>query len=185
MLADRRPLEVEHERNSTAPKANERQKRARPLVTQTGIHLFREQHNSSSPERPQKRLCRQRGSGLMLVRVNKVVVGRIVQKDESKAHWEAANGRANPVKTWIRRPREYEHADGDEPTRDHHGDQSGFRWRLAVVLLHESKVMFVDKGRAGCTAKYTDGERNEHKTGRARAISFALLVNDGKSNFVS
>lgn len=121
----------------------------------------------------------------MLVRVDKVVVGRIVQEDESKAHREAADGRANPMKTWVRRPSEYEHANWYEPARDHHGDQSSFCWRFAVVLLHESKVVLVDKGRASCTAEYTDGERNEHKTGRTRAISFALLVNDWEPSFVS
>src|SRR5271170_2312184 len=62
----------------------------------------------------------------------KIVVTRVVHEDKPKSDRKTTDGGPDPVHAWVRGPGEDEQADGDEPTRDHHGDQSDFRrWPAA------------------------------------------------------
>lgn len=85
----------------------------------------------------------------MLVRVDEVVVGGVVEEDEAEADGEAADGGADPVQTGVRRPGEDDEADGDEPARAHHGDETVLCRGRAVEALRDLEVMPVDEGRAG------------------------------------
>ena len=135
-LSDPSTVKVEDERYRTAGQANKREERAGPLVVQPVVHLVREQHHSRPPKRTDECLRRQCRRSLVLVRVYEIVVCRVVEEDESKAHREAAQSWPRPVQVGIARPCEDEKPDGDEPAADHHGYETRFSWGLSVVLGH-------------------------------------------------
>ncbi len=71
-------------------------------------------------------------------------------------------------------PREDEEAERHEPAGEHHGDQSGFCGRGAVVLLAQRQVVFVDKWCAGRTHQDADAHGDEHKACGAGGEVFAF-----------
>lgn len=81
----------------------------------------------------------------MLVAVDKVIVGRVVQEDEPEADGEPADGRADPMYVWVRRPGEDEQPHRDEPARAHHWDETVFGRGLAVEARRDLEVVLVDE----------------------------------------
>lgn len=114
----------------------------------------------------------------MLVGIHKVVVGRVVQENESEAHGPASNSRAKPMDPRRRRPGENEQSDRDKPAGEHHWNKTCFSRGLSVVLPTEFEVVHVDKRRTYGTHDNTNSERDEHETGLSGAPSLAILVND-------
>lgn len=108
------------------------------------VHLDGEQDNACTPERPDTRLGSKRTSGLVLVRVDQVVVRSIIQEDEPKADREPSDARSYPVYSRVTRPGEDEQADGDEPAREHHGDKTYFWRRYSTVFDAKLFVVVVD-----------------------------------------
>lgn len=92
----------------------------------------------------------------------KVVVCRVVQKDETETDWPASNGRPEPMDTWIGGPGKNEQPDRDEPAGDHHRNQTLFGGRLSVVLCGDLEVVLVDKRRTESTHDDSNGEGDEH-----------------------
>lgn len=78
----------------------------------------------------------------------------------------------------VRCPCEDKQTDGDEPAREHHGDQALLGRRFAVVLGRDGQVVFVDEGGAGGAHEDAEGERNEHEAGGSGAPSLARLIDD-------
>lgn len=90
---------------------------------------------SSTPETPDASFGRECRRCLVLIRIDEVVVRRIVQEDKSEANWETAQRGSGPTKGWIRRPGKDEKTNRDKPTTTHHGNKADL-WRgVATVLL--------------------------------------------------
>ena len=106
-------LEVKDVWNGTAGQRDEREQRARPLVAEAMVHLDCEQHGARAPDRAEEGLGCEGGRGLVLVGVDEIVVGRVVEEDESEADGEAAHCRAPPAESRVRGPGEDEEADWD------------------------------------------------------------------------
>src|SRR5271170_7172389 len=68
-------IEIKPKWNRTARQCNKRQQTAGPFIPQPMIHLYRKQHDPGAPDTAQEGLGRQGTRRLMLVGVNKVVVG--------------------------------------------------------------------------------------------------------------
>lgn len=141
------PLAVlpEQERDRAAEQADAGEEGAGPLVSEAVKHLGGEEHDARAPEGADEGLGGERGGRAVLVRVDEVVVSRVVEEDEAKADREAGERWPDPDEARVRRPGEYDHADGDEPARKHHGDQPELGGReppgiwlddLQVVLIH-------------------------------------------------
>lgn len=96
----------------------------------------------------------------MLVRVDEVVVGGVVQKDEPEADPEAAKARPKPVQVRVAGPGEDDEAQGDEPAGAHHGDQAVLGGWVAVEAGGDFEVVFVDPGGADGGGNDTEGKRN-------------------------
>lgn len=62
----------------------------------------------------------------MLVGIDEVVIGRVVEEDEAEADGEAADCWTGPAKGGVGGPGEDEEADGNEPAGTHHGDETYF-----------------------------------------------------------
>lgn len=143
------------------------------------VHLLGEQDGARTPEGADERLGGERGGGLVLVGIDEVIVGGVVEEDETETDGETGKGGANPDKMGVGSPGEDEETDGDEPAGDHHGDQADLGGGLAVVLLDLLEVVLVDDGRAQGRADDADGERNEHKTGDTGRVTLTSLEDDG------
>ncbi|RAL64765.1 hypothetical protein DID88_001796 [Monilinia fructigena] len=104
-----------------AKKANNEDAHWTPTVSQPRIHLFGKEHRCGTPERSQKSFSRQCRRRLMLIRINKVVIRRVIEEDEAESDGEAANGRPDPMEMRVGGPGKDEETDGDEPTGGHHG----------------------------------------------------------------
>lgn len=87
----------EQERDTAAAEGHEEEDHRCPLVAAGGVHLLREQNYASTPEASDEGLGREGGRGLVLVRVDEVVVGGVVQEDEAESNPEATKSRAEPV----------------------------------------------------------------------------------------
>lgn len=108
--------------DGAAGEADEAQQTAGPLVAEAVVHLDGEEHDAGAPEAADERLGREGRGRQVLVRVDQVVVGGVVQEDEAKADGEAAQARAHPAELLVRRPGKDEEANGYEPAGEHHGD---------------------------------------------------------------
>lgn len=179
LLADARTPLPESKGNQAAQQAQESQKGRRPLVAHAVVHLLGEQHGARTPEGADEGLGGEGRRGLVLVRIDEVVVGGVIQEDEPETNGEASERGADPDQARVRGPGEDEQADGDEPARDHHGNQADLGGRLAVVLLHLLEVVLVDDRRAHGRADDAHGEGDEHKTRDAVRVALATLENDG------
>ena len=143
------------------------------------VHRDGEEDDARAPDGAEERLGRERRRRLVLVRVDEVVVGGVVQEDEAEPDGEPAHGGAPPAQPRVRRPAEDEEADGDEPAREHHGDEAGFRGRFAVrVARADGQVVRVDGRGAGGAEDDADGDRDEHETRAAGVPALAFLVDD-------
>lgn len=91
----------EQERDAAAGQGHEEEDHAGPLVAAAGVHLLREEHDGGAPEAADEGLGREGGRRLVLVRVDEVVVGGVVQEDEAEPDPEAAEGRAEPVQARV------------------------------------------------------------------------------------
>lgn len=140
-----------------------------------------EEHDGRTPERPETRLGRECARSLMLVRINEVIVRRVVQEDKTEPNREASDGRAYPVHMRVRRPCEDEEANRDEPARVHHGDETGFGGRRAIVFAAEVFVVRVDEGGECGAQGDTEGDGDEHEACDAGAVVFSFLVDDGEA----
>lgn len=108
----------------------------------------------------------------------KVVVGRVVEQDNTDSKNEASHSRSHPVKVGVGGPGEDEKTSRDTPASPHHGNQTLFGWRLATVCCADLKIVLVDNRSKGCAKDDTDSQRDKHETGIRRAPSFATLVNN-------
>jgi hypothetical protein len=115
----------------------------------------------------------------VLVGVDKVVVRRIVQEDEAKSDGTATECRPGPVDVFVGCPGEDEDSDGDEPAGEHHGNESGFCGRMAVMLRDEGHVVLVHQWCARSGQKHANDERNEHESGASCAEALACLSASG------
>lgn len=174
--------EPEEEGNPAASQTDECQKRRSPLIAESVVHLLSEQNTAGTPETSDTRLSGKGRGGLVLIGIDQVVVCRVVEEDEAKADGPATESRSNPVKIRVRSPRKDKHSNGDKPTREHHGDQTNLRRRLAVVLGTHLEVVFVDQWGEDCRHDNAESQRNKHETGDTSRIAFALLVHNGESN---
>lgn len=138
----------EEEGDAAAGESEEEEDHASPLVAAAGVHLLGEEDDGGAPEGAEEGLGGEGRGGLVLVRVDNVVVGGVVEEDKAEADGEAADGGADPVEARVRRPGEDGEADGDEPARAHHGDETVLGRGVAVPLRRDLKVVFVDKGGA-------------------------------------
>lgn len=98
----------------------------------------------------------------MLVRVDEVVICRVVEEDEAEADGEAGETGADPDEAGVGGPGEDEKTDGDEPAGEHHRDEADFGRGAAVVGADEGEVVVVDKAGTTGGADDADCERNEH-----------------------
>ena len=108
--------EIEDKRYGTARKADESEQRTSlkvvsqshhisihlgtgtyPLIAQPMIHLGSEEHDSRAPERANERFGSQCGRREMLVGIHKIVVGAVVQKDESETDGETTHHWSGPM----------------------------------------------------------------------------------------
>lgn len=174
--------EPEDKGNCAASQANECQKRRSPLVTESVVHLLSEQDAAGTPETSDTRLGSKGRGGLVLVGVDQVVVRRVVKEDEAEADGPATESGSNPVKIRVRSPCKDEQSNRNEPAREHHGDQTNLRRRIAVVLCTHLEVVLIDQRRQDCRHKDAEGQRDEHQTGDTSRIAFALLVNNGEGD---
>lgn len=124
----------EQEGNTAARETNEAQQARGPLIAEPVVHLLRKQDDGGTPEGSDTSLGGQGRSGLVLVAVDEVVVGGVVEENETETHGETAETGADPDEPGIGRPGEDEQADGDEPAAEHHGDETDFGGGVAVVL---------------------------------------------------
>lgn len=168
--------------NGAASETDESQKRRGPLVVEAVVHLLGEQDDTGTPERSDTGLGGESGSSLVLVGVDQVVVGGVVEEDEAEADGETTESGADPDEIGVRGPGEDEQANGDEPARDHHGNQTDLGRGLAVVLVTHLEVVLVDNGSAGSREKNTDSQGDEHETGATGVPALALLENNGEGN---
>lgn len=172
----------EQEGDGTASETDKGKESGGPLVVEAVVHLLSEQDHGGTPETSDTSLGCQGGGGLVLVRVDEVVVGGVVQEDEAETNGETTHGGTSPGEVGVRGPGKDEETDGDAPARDHHGDQTGLGGRVAVVLVDEGDVVLVDKGRAESGEDDTDGDGNEHEASLAGGVALALLVDDGEGD---
>lgn len=114
----------EQERDHTAEQTDTSKEGARPLVSKTIIQLVREQHDTRAPKGADECLRSKRRRRAVLVRVDEVVVGGVVDEDEAEADGEAGERGADPDEARERGPREDDQAERDEPACEHHGDQT-------------------------------------------------------------
>lgn len=105
----------EQERDSTASKTEESQKSRGPLITETFVHLLSEEDNSGTPETSDTSLCCEGRSGLVLVGIDEVVVGRVVEEDETETNGETTHSRTSPREILVRSPGKDEKTDGNAP----------------------------------------------------------------------
>lgn len=101
LLTDLGTVFPEEEGNQTARQTNECQECRCPLVAQPLIHLVREQHDCRTPEASDECLGRQRRCSLVLIRIDEVVVGRVVEENESKSDREATHSGTSPGKIGV------------------------------------------------------------------------------------
>ena len=66
------------------------------------VHLSSEQNHSGTPEGPQESLGRECRSGQVLVGVDDVIVGGVVEENEAEADGPAGNAWAGPAQSGIR-----------------------------------------------------------------------------------
>lgn len=148
-LPDPRAEVVESEGNGAARQGEEGEKAGGPLVAEAVVHVGREEDAGGAPEGTDEGLGGEGGGRLVLVAVDEVVVGRVVEEDEAEADGEASEAGADPDEARVRGPGEDEQADRDAPARDHHGNKAHLGGRVSVVLLDHLEVVSVYKGRAG------------------------------------
>lgn len=148
----------EEEGDAAAGEGHEEEDHAGPLVAAAGVHLLGEEDDGGAPEGAEEGLGGEGGGGLVLVRVDEVVVGGVVEEDEAEADGEAADGGADPVHVRVRRPGEDDQADGDEPARAHHGDQAVLGRGRAVEAGRDLEVVLVDEGGEGSRGQDAEGQ---------------------------
>lgn len=83
--ADAGAVAPEQERNGAARDADEGQQGRGPLVAKAVVHLRGEEHDGGAPEAADKGLGGEGRGGLVLVGVDEVVVGRVVEEDEAES----------------------------------------------------------------------------------------------------
>lgn len=110
--------------------------------------------------------------------LTKVVVGGVIQEDESKTDGPTSNGGSKPVDRRVRCPGKDEKSNRNEPARIHHGDQALLSRRLASILLGDLEIVLVHERSTGGAHEHSDSQRNEHHTSARGAPSFANLVNN-------
>lgn len=181
-LADLGPVAPEQEGDTAARQTDEGEQSGRPAVVEPVVHLLGEEDDGGTPEAADKSLGGEGGGGLVLVRVDEVVVGRVVEEDEAEADGEAAHCGTRPRELRVGGPGEDEEADGDEPAGEHHGDEADLGGRVAVVLGDELEVVLVDEGRADGGEDDSYGDRDEHEARLAGRVALALLVDDGEGD---
>lgn len=179
LLTDEGTPFPESEGDETAGETEETKERRSPLVAQSVVHLVGEQDDTGTPERTDEGLSGKGRGGLMLVGVDEVVVGSVVEEDETEADRKTSETRTNPVQPRVRCPGKDEETDGDEPAAEHHGNKTDLSGRSAVVLVDHLDVVIVDEGSAHGREDDTNSQWNEHETSLAGTPSLALLVDDG------
>lgn len=168
----------EQERDPTADQRHKEEDHASPLVPTGGIHLFGKEHDDGTPDTPDKGLGRERAGRLVLVAVDEVVVGGVVQEDEAEADGETADGGADPVYARVGGPGEDEQTHGDEPAGAHHGDESVLGWGFAVEAGGCAEVVFVDKWGTGGGGYDTYGERNLEEKMNVSIFDFMYIYRE-------
>ena len=99
----------------------------------------------------------------MLVRVHEVVVGGVVEEEESEPDGEPAQRGAPPAELRVRCPSEDKEAHRHEPAGAHHRYEARFGGRFAGGGSRaDAKVVLVDEGRAGGAEEDAEGEGDEH-----------------------
>lgn len=179
VLPDGGALEVEDVRDETAGEGEEGQQRARPLVPEGVVHLLGEEDDAGAPEAADAGLCGEGAGGLVLVRVDEVVVGRVVEEDEAEADGEAAHHGAPVRQGRVRGPREDEQPDGHEPAREHHRDEARFGgWFAVGRACADRKIVSVDQRAEDGRAHDAQRQGDEHEARHAFGPAFALHVHD-------
>lgn len=107
--------------------------RKRRKVGSQLTHLNGEEDNRSAPERTDARLSRECGCGQVLVGIDEVVVGTVVEEDEAEADAPAAHCWTSPAQMWVGRPCKDEHADCDEPGHTISGMQMFQGWEFGIL----------------------------------------------------
>lgn len=157
---DPRAIDPEQEWDPAARQRHEEQDHTGPLVPTRGIHLLGEEHHPSAPETADERLGGEGTGSLVLVRVDEVVVGRVVQEDEAEPDPEAAEARAEPVQAGVGCPGEDDEAQRDEPAGAHHRNEAVFGGRVAVEAGSDFEVVLVDPGGQEGRGNDAKSERN-------------------------
>ena len=98
----------------------------------------------------------------MLIRVDEVVVGGVVQEQKAEADGPAGEAGTHPGEARVRGPGEDEEADGDEPAAEHHRNEADLGGWVAIILVHHGHVVAVDQGRAGGRHNHTESDGDKH-----------------------
>lgn len=147
-------------------------------LTEAVVHLYDEKAAPRTVEAPHERLRRERGRGKVLVRVDEVVVRRVVQHDAAEPDGEAREARPDPRDRRVRRPRKDEQPDGDAPARDHHRDEPRLGRRVPPVLLVEVEVVPVHERPRQRTHDDAHGDGDEHEARDTVREALAFLEDD-------
>lgn len=179
VLSDSRALEIKDVGDQAAQQRDTGKQRTCSLVPQSVIHLLGEKNHAGTPEASNASLGSQRAGRLVLVRVDEVVVGRVVKEDKAETHGESSHHRSPVRQMRVRRPSEDEQTDWNEPAREHHGDESRLGgWFSVGVSRANAEVVLVDERRTARGHDDADGQRDEHETGAAFGPALALDVDD-------
>ncbi|KAH3665781.1 hypothetical protein OGAPHI_003969 [Ogataea philodendri] len=160
-------VEEESKWNSTAGQSDESHQGGCPLVSQTVVHLNCEQWHCGSPNRSDEGLSSQCRGGIVLIRVDNVVVGGVVKDVETKSTSESGKTWSSPRQSWVGRPGKGEQSSRNEPATNHHWEQTQLcRWNNSLVSVNvgSSVIVVVHPWRDGHSCKHTNSNRNEHQT---------------------
>lgn len=143
--SDASTINEEKEWNTTAKKSEKCKEGTGPLVTHAVIHLSGKKDNGGTPETTDKGLGSQSGSSQVLIGVNQIIIGRVIQEDEAETDRKTTDSRTPPGNLRVRSPSEDEQTNWDEPAACHHRVKTDFGRRLTIELgLGNPQVMLVD-----------------------------------------
>ena len=108
--SDARPIEYQHPRHNSEQSAHASQKAASALESHRFEHLWREQRERASQNVTTETLRSERGAGVAVVCVGKVVEDSEIDAENAHCCAADAESRKNPVVGWERSPAEPEAA---------------------------------------------------------------------------
>lgn len=168
--------EIEANGNQDHGEAKKSQQPGGPLQAETVVHLGSEEREGGAATGAEEDLCGQGGGGVFLVRVDDVVVDRVVTEDHAEAKGDAGAGRADPDDVFVGSGTEDEEGNGHKGGADQCTDQTVFGGRGASGA--DGHEMFLGQRGGDQGQPSADQDRDKHQANLPVVVPVQLTEDD-------